>query len=166
MEYLSLKASIGYGRQALVDLQNNLVGKFGNDYKLSVSELEQQLVNKNESAIDEIGKAVYASKFGYRRINESMERVVDKMEKPFPLPSSFTIITGITDELKSFDFSIFSDVGVSIIEDSVETLKAGTEAIKKIPEKLADTGEGLLGYLKFIVPVILLGAFFIWRKVK
>jgi len=136
MRILTTAQASQYGNQAIADFHNEMLGKFNEQYELSLEELKRIVIEGNPDFLSEVGQALYHAGFGLRRSKESMERVVDKMNDPYAIPGAQAWIMGIREELESFDFAILGDVGISIAQDVVEK---GQEA----GIKLAETGKTL-----------------------
>lgn len=153
---INSNAAIRYGNQALIDFQNLMVEKFGDNYQLTLSDLKNKLIAKNPDFLIELGNAVYKSGFGQRRVNESMERVVAKISSADENIGIMNFTNGIVEEASSFDFSLLGDVALSIGKDAQE---AGEEISK-----------GFLGFFKNwgqIIPILFvsgLALFFITKS--
>ena len=148
-------AAIRFGNQALTDFQNLMVEKFGDSYSLTLEELRLNLENRNADFLIELGKAVNNSKLGQRRVFESMERTVAKINKvndPYGI-TDFT--NGIAEEMGSFDFSLLGDVAISIGEDAVKT-----------GEEISLWSFDFLKKWSGVIPIIVLGAVVIFYGFK
>lgn len=122
-------SAIRYGNQALTDFQNLMVEKFEDDYQDTLEDLKNRLQARNPDFLIELGKAVYTSGFGQRRIAESMERVVAKINDPKENFGIMNFTNGIAEESSSFDFSLLSDAALSISEDIGQASKEVSEGI-------------------------------------
>lgn len=165
-----------YGKTALKDYHNALIADnkpsmsqrfnpfsgginpFTDDssYTKSFEILKNEFVKKNPNGLLEVGEAVAMANLGVRRLSEAMQRSAQRVGKD-KIPSVQDFITGITQELESFDFSIFGDVALSIADDV-------TKGSEKIVENV---GGGLVGasavirQSKFLIPVFALVALFL-----
>lgn len=136
-----------YGKDALMRYQQlaSQSDWYGDQWPLTYDELERLVLAKNPNFLLALGDAAYRSKFGQRRMNEAMERVLDKTSiKPLQIPSLTTFLNGITDEMTSFDFSLFGDA-------SIELVQQVTEPIKEVFVGVADTAVSTAKNLKWVV---------------
>lgn len=139
--------AISYGKDALMRYQilASSPDWYGNQWSLNYNELEDLCLSKNPDFLKALGDAAYRSKFGQRRMNEAMERVLDKTSiSPLQIPSMTGFLQGITEELTSFDWSMLGDA-------SIELAQAVTKPIEEIVVGVAETATSTAKNLKWIV---------------
>jgi len=154
--------AIKYGNQALTDYQNLMVEKFGSDYSKSIATLKNELLERNSTFLIELGNAVYNSKLGMRRINESMERVVAKIDNPYTLIGIVGFVDGISEELSSFDFAILGDVAYDIGKDSVKALDSASIFSMDFLKKYSE----IVKKYFWIMPIIIVFLFVLYSGMK
>jgi len=162
---------IRYAEEALLSYQNEMIGEFDDDYTMSYSNLLSYLTNRDYNFLSFLGNAVYIADFGQRRLNEAMARVVEK-STPEKIPTTSVFIKGITDELTSFDFSIFGDVAIDIAVGAANrtneisnNLLDGVTGVSKGIKDVGESSGTILKSLPFIIGAILLGIVLIKGKI-
>ena len=139
---------LNYGKDALMRYQQLAVDWYGNKWPLNYSELERLVLEKNPNFLLALGDAAYKTKFGQRRTNEAMERVLDKTSiNPLQIPSMTTFLNGFIEEVTSFDFSLLGDASLELAEQV-------TTPIKEVFVGVADTAVSTAKNLKWIVLAI------------
>lgn len=152
---------LSYGKDTLMRYQQMASDWYKDQWPLNYSELERLVLEKNPNFLLALGDAAYRSKFGQRRMNEAMERVVDKTSiKPLQIPSLTTFLNGITQEMTSFDFSLFGDASLELVEQV-------TTPIKEVFVGVADTAVSTAKNLKWIVfAVVGIGLFVLYKQLS
>ena len=139
-------------------------------YDLTYDQLKSNIQTKNPDFFLVFGEAVANSGLNQRRTFEAMERVADASESGIPNTYKFT--KGITDELTSFDFSLFGDASIELATSIVEKGNMVTDAVGDVVEGatkgvsgIGDTisNAGLISKIG-IGMVLLIGGFLLYKK--
>lgn len=154
------------GEQYLVSYQNEMVKRFGDDYNITFDSLKRIVLEREDDFLTNLGDAAAVASLGQRRMAEAMERVAEKSTKD-SIPKVYTFITGITDELSDFDFSLFSDVAIDIAKDIQQKGQEVSESIGEAATGIVDS-VGFLGRnLKMIViGIVAIGGFILYSRTK
>ena len=157
MSYVSTGQAISVGRQALTAYHNKMVEWYGSQYKLSYVQLEAAVQGRNASFYEELGNAVIAAKIGQRRLSEAMERVVERTNiSPLTIPGITSFITGVTDEITDFDWSLLGDASLDLAKAVGKKVEAVGDAAGSVVSGVTST-VSVAGKLLPIIFVFVLG---------
>lgn len=149
---LSDANKIRFGREALTSFQNQMVQRYGNEYQLSLDTLIKTLTTREPDFLIRLGGTVADGDLGLRRLSEAMERVVIK-SKPNEIPKIFTFQNAIAQELSDFDWSIFPDAAIDIVNQATSTVSNVSDSVF---EGVKGIG-GAIGFITRNLKWILLG---------
>lgn len=125
---LSDANKIRFGREALASFQNLMVQRYGGEYQLSLDTLSKTLTTREPEFLIRLGGTVADSQLGLRRLSEAMERVVVDA-KPDKIPGIFTFQNAIAQELSDFDWSIFPDAAIDILNQATNTVSNVSDSV-------------------------------------
>jgi len=143
--------AINLAQTAIGELQDELIDSFGSFYNISAQELIRLASERDPSFMVELGKVIYAwmPSLTPRRQREALERVASRMEErlgqgPYEkmqlVPTLEEITKAYSDEMTSFDFGMFPELGIEIAKDvSSGSVKLVNESV----EVVGSVGKGL-----------------------
>jgi len=117
-------------------LQNEIAKKFP-DEKFSLRN------HLKLSEVLEIGEKLKIADLNLRRQQEAAERAAKNIENPHEI-KTIVVIKGITDELESWDFSIFGDTFSEVYTSISKTGEGAIERVVSLSGKVFDAGEDLV----------------------
>lgn len=162
-DQLTDQQAIGYGRNALLAYQNILVDWYGSKYSGSYETLLNAVQNINSDWLKQVGYAVWRSKLGDRRMHEAIERVIDKHGMT---PVGFYEFNqGLIEEVKSFDFSLFSDAAIDLAKSTGKVIENTVDAVSDVSKGAIDSVSFLGKNLKWIVAIVVALLIFIGFKI-
>ena len=164
---LSITQKTRYGKEALMEFQNQMVSVWGNTYKLSIQELTNLVLSREPDFLSELGETVAIAKIGQRRLAEAMERVA-LAGSPNDIPKLYTFEQGVAQELADFDFSLFGDTALDIARDAIQggqkIVEKSLESSQSVIEGIGKSADFFGKYSTWIIGVVLLILAFIGVK--
>lgn len=157
LELASPDQKIRYGRECLARFNNLAIkpdwfgSKWPYNFDTLLLEINKRDINEDrlQSFLETVGQAAQMSGLGMRRMDEAMERVLNKTSlSPLKIPSAQEFVKGITDELSSFDWSMLGDA-------SLDLAAAVTEPIQNVVSGAADSVSFLGKNLKWIIIAVI-----------
>ena len=142
---------------ALIRYQNIAVDWYGKKWKLSLDDVKNICLARNPDFLLALGDSVWRSGLGQRRMNEAMERVVDKTkvtDTSIEIPSIQGFNDGIIKELTEFDWSILGDAAITTAQQivaPVETIVVGvSDSATSVAKNLKWVTWVAIGILVFV----------------
>ena len=160
MSYITDNQAINLAQAVINDLQEELLDSFGTVYNLTTPEFIRLATERTPSYMKDIGLAAYIyiqDGMGQRRQKEAMEWLASRMEEklgqgPYQpiqfIPSVDDIKNAFKEEMESFDFGLFPDLGIEIAKDVVgglaDSVEYGAKVVGSVGEKTVNLVETTL----------------------
>ena len=149
------------GREALIFFHNAMVRFYPQTYKISLQELLTGLTKRTGQKffIEGLGLSIINTDISMKSVNESMTTFASNTGGKIPASNGafYNVIQGAAVNGNWIDMATFVSVGVA--KDVVIGIG---DTVLNVGEAAVDTSTSLIGSLKWVVPVILIGGAFIY----
>lgn len=161
LEIASPDQKIRYGRECLARYNNLAINpdwfgsKWPYNFDTLLLEINKRDINEDrlQSFLETVGGAAQMSGLGMRRMDEAMERVLNKTTlSPLKIPSAAEFVKGITDELSSFDWSMLGDASLDLANAVTKPLE---DAAQGVGDSISFLGKNLKWIIALAVGLLL-----------